>query len=128
MFVGLNPSTANEAKNDPTITTVIRMANSWGYGGVYMMNLFAYVTAYPKELKQCADPIGENDQWLNEIRSKCSDVLYAYGAFKEARERAKQVVAMIGEGKALILNKDGSPHHPLRLRKDIIPVPFNLTP
>ena len=56
MFIGLNPSTANEITNDPTIRRVQRFAFDWGYGGVYMMNLFAYITAYPKELEHAESP------------------------------------------------------------------------
>lgn len=50
MFIGLNPSTANETSNDPTIRRVKSMANSWGYGGVYMMNLFTFISTDPKKL------------------------------------------------------------------------------
>ena len=57
MFIGLNPSTANEYKNDPTIRRVMRYAADWGYGGVYMMNLFAWVTPYPKELEKARIPL-----------------------------------------------------------------------
>ena len=40
MFIGLNPSKANELKDDPTIRRVRRFAFDWGYGGVYMINYF----------------------------------------------------------------------------------------
>ena len=52
MFIGLNPSTANEEKDDPTIRRVCIFAKKWGFGGVYMANLFPFVTAYPKELEK----------------------------------------------------------------------------
>ncbi len=64
MFIGLNPSTANADTDDPTIRRVVRFAKSWGYHGVYMLNLFAYVTPYPEELKKCLDPVGENDMYI----------------------------------------------------------------
>lgn len=48
MIIGLNPSTADETKNDPTIIRCIDFAKSWGYGGVYMLNLFAFRATLPK--------------------------------------------------------------------------------
>jgi hypothetical protein len=42
MFIGLNPSTADEIENDPTINRCISYARSWGYGGLFMANLFAF--------------------------------------------------------------------------------------
>ena len=50
MFIGLNPSTANEDENDATIRSVERISKSNGYGGFYMMNCFAYISTDPKLL------------------------------------------------------------------------------
>lgn len=49
LFIGLNPSTADETANDPTITRCINFAKDWGYGGIYMANLFAYRATDPSE-------------------------------------------------------------------------------
>lgn len=125
MVIGLNPSTANETKTDATITRVKGFATSWNYGGFYMMNLFAYVTPYPEELQKCSDPLGDNDGWLEKIAPKCSKVIFAWGNFKEAQERSKQVIKMFPDAYALILNKDGTPRHPLYVKADTIPVLFN---
>ena len=64
MFIGLNPSTANEEIDDPTIRRVKSLAKNWGYGGVYMLNLFTYVTAYPEQLKKCENPLKLADLYL----------------------------------------------------------------
>lgn len=119
MFIGLNPSTANELNDDPTIRRVKKFAFDWGYGGVYMLNLFAYVTAYPKELKKCNDPLGNNDKYLKEISGKCDKVIFAWGSFDEATERAREVMQMISNGYALAINMDGSPRHPLYVKSDV---------
>ena len=64
MIIGLNPSTADENENDPTITRCINFAKSWGYGGVCVTNLFAYCATVPSDMKASNDPIGsENDSW-----------------------------------------------------------------
>ena len=68
MFIGLNPSTANQIDDDPTIRRVKRFANDWGYGTVYMMNCFAYVSSDPKRLEYHLELFGYyddlNDEWL----------------------------------------------------------------
>lgn len=124
MFIGLNPSTADAVKDDPTIRRVRDFAKRWGYGGVFMMNLFAVVSSDPKVLKTCDDPIGSNDRYLVEISSHCKDVVFAWGNFKEAVERSKQVAKMFPGAKALQINKNGSPKHPLYVKGDVVPVIF----
>lgn len=121
MFIGLNPSTANETIDDPTIRRVKGFATKWEYGGVYMTNLFAFVTAYPEELKGVRDPLGDNDKWLKQVAARCEKIIFAWGSFEEAQERAKQVIEMFPKSQALVINNDGSPRHPLYVKKDVIP-------
>ena len=52
LFIGLNPSTADETKNDPTIRRCINFAKDWGYGGVMIANLFAFRSTSPEIMKQ----------------------------------------------------------------------------
>ena len=68
-----------------------------------MMNLFAIVSADPSVLKSCDDPIGENDKWLKLYAT--GDIIFAWGNFKEATERAKEVVALFPNAMALFINK-----------------------
>ncbi len=118
MIVGLNPSTANESQPDPTIRRVITFAKSWGYGGFYMMNLFAYVSAYPKDLVTVPDAIGDNDRYLDEVSKKCQDVVFAWGDFKVARWRSAQVIAKFPDAKCILKNANGTPGHPLYIKAD----------
>lgn len=111
-FVGLNPSTANETTDDPTIRKVKGFAKQWGYGGVYMLNLFGFVTAYPKVLKESANPIGDNDMYLKMYGGKCDTIVFAWGNF-DVFGRDKEVVKLFENPKALNINKNGSPKHPL---------------
>lgn len=113
MFIGLNPSTANATMDDPTIRRVKRFAKDWGYGGVYMCNLFGFITPYPEELKSCSDPVADNDKWLTYFASMCNDILFAWGNFPEATERARIVSAMFPGAVCLGFNKNGTPKHPL---------------
>lgn len=127
MVIGLNPSTANESKNDPTIEKVIKVASRNGFGGVYMMNLFGIVSKDPEILKSDSNPIGDNDKFLEEISAVCEKVVFAWGNFKEARERALQVVANFNEALCFKQNKNGSPKHPLYCLDETILIPFDST-
>ncbi|GAJ16610.1 unnamed protein product, partial [marine sediment metagenome] len=50
MFIGLNPSTADERLNDPTVRRCIGFAEKWGYGGMFMCNVFTLISTDPKKL------------------------------------------------------------------------------
>lgn len=124
MFIGLNPSTASENMDDPTIRRVKRFAKDWGYGGVYMMNLFAVVSSNPKVLLTCDNPIGDNNEYLKKVKLDCKDVLFAWGNFKEAEKRAKEVSDMFPQAVCLGLNKNGTPKHPLYISANTTQINF----
>jgi len=123
MFVGLNPSTANEHGDDPTIRKVKAFANRLGYGGVYMMNCFPFVSTNPEKLRDVGNT-SENDEWLQKVGLICSDVIFAWGAFAVVRDtnRDRQLTDMFPGAKALVINKDGSPRHPLYVPYSVSPV------
>lgn len=124
MFIGLNPSTANEELPDPTIKRVVAFAKKWGFGGVYMMNLYAIVSSDPGILQTDPDPMGNNIGWLDKISPKCERVVFAWGNFKEAKQVCLSVIRKFPDAYVLIKNKDGSPRHPLYVPLNIEPVKF----
>jgi hypothetical protein len=126
MFIGLNPSTANETEPDATIKRVIAFAKRWGYGGVYMTNLFTYVSSEPDDLLTCTDPLGEADTWLEYAAARTERIIFAWGNFKQAKQRAKEVEERY-IGYALLCNKNGSPRHPLFVKGDAIPFPYRVS-
>jgi len=70
MFIGLNPSTADEVNDDPTVRRFVGYAKQWGYNAVCVTNLFAYRATRPAQLKAQPEPIGsENDTWLVQLAS-----------------------------------------------------------
>lgn len=126
MFIGLNPSTANEFSDDPTIRRVKSIAKNLGYGGVYMMNCFAYISTDPKLLKINRMSKEWNDNMLTVTASKCADVIFAWGNFDVVKTtgRDAELIEMFPNAKALHINKNGSPKHPLYVKGDVIPVTF----
>ena len=115
MFIGLNPSTANEFEDDPTIKSVCRLAKGNGYGGVYMMNCFAFVSTDPKLLMR--NPMSDewNNNTLTSVASMCQDVVFAWGNFDIVRTTGRDIELCEMFPRALMIgaNKNGSPRHPL---------------
>jgi len=119
MFIGLNPSTADETNDDPTITRCIGYAHDWGYGGLYMCNIFAFRTTFPSVLHREIDPIGDgNNHWLDSYAKASGLVVAAWGNHGELRCRGKEVAKLIPNLYCLGINKTGQPKHPLYLPKD----------
>lgn len=119
MFIGLNPSTADETEDDPTIRRCIGFAKDWGYGGLIMCNLYGFRSTDPKGLLACADPVGpRNDEALAACAGKAALVVAAWGMHAKP-DRADAVVDLLG-GSLCCLGRTlaGFPKHPSRLRKD----------
>lgn len=118
-FIGLNPSTADETVDDPTIRRCIGFAKSWGCGGLVMLNLFAYRATDPRQLLIAEDPVGpDNDAHLKSAVARSDMTVAAWGVHGKLQNRGWHVVGMLGEGahlQALGLTKDGYPRHPLYL-------------
>ncbi len=127
MFIGLNPSTADEVDNDRTINRCINYAKDWGYGGLCMANLFSYCTKDPHVMKAAEDPVGpENDLWLKALSENAAVVVAAWGDDGSYLERSKQVVNMFPELQCLKINKSGEPAHPLYQPGTATPIAMNI--
>lgn len=120
-FIALNPSTADEDKDDRTATRCINFAKDWGYGGVCMVNLFAYFNTDPKVMMRQYDPRGpDNDYWLKKIAVEAGLLIAAWGNDGTHRNRNLHVLQLL-EGFKLHhmgLTKLGQPRHPLYLKND----------
>ena len=125
MFVGLNPSTADETTDDPTLIRCINFAKSWGFGGVCMANIFAYRATEPSAMKAATDPIGSaNNDWLVGLSNEAGLVVAAWGNDGSYLGRSEQVKQLLSNLHCLKLNKSGEPAHPLYQKADMKPVPM----
>ncbi|MDT8409435.1 MAG: DUF1643 domain-containing protein [Wenzhouxiangellaceae bacterium] len=124
LMIGLNPSTADARRNDPTIRRCIGYARDWGYGGLWMLNLFAYRATYPADLKAATDPIGpRNDEWIRRVARKMQGVVAVWGNDGAFMERSSRVCSMLGNRLEVIrVNAGGEPAHPLYLPNGLKPV------
>ncbi|MGO0305087.1 DUF1643 domain-containing protein [Endozoicomonas acroporae] len=127
MFIGLNPSTADETEDDPTIRRCINYAKDWGYGGLCMVNLFAFRATEPNDMKNAIDPIGpENDEWLKNLSKDAGIIIGAWGNHGSFMNRAKAVINMIPNIKCLKQNFGGEPAHPLYQKKTARPIAMSM--
>ncbi len=130
-FIGLNPSTADELVNDPTITRCVDFAQRWGFGGLVMLNQFAYRSTDPKGLRRVADPVGpQNEAYLLGYAGRVGRVVAAWGADKMTKHQGRAVavsqrLSQVCDLYCLGTTADGSPKHPLFVRATTELVRYN---
>ena len=122
IVIGLNPSTADESVDDPTIRRCVGFARREGLSSLLMLNLFAYRATDPKNLKAASGPIGlQADATL---RHHCEGhrVVAAWGTHGGYMNRDRAVLDLLADVGAEVMcfgtTKDGFPKHPLYLKSD----------
>ena len=123
MFILLNPSTATEVKNDPTITRCQKRSSLLGYKGFIICNLFAYRTKNPQTMKNFPEPIGpENNNIIKRNLILADKVVCAWGNHGSHLSRAEKVLEIIKASRTpaynLGLTKNNQPIHPLYIKYD----------
>lgn len=121
VFVLLNPSTADERVDDPTIRRCIGYAKRWGHDMACILNIFAYRSTDPRVLRQTDDPVGiENDAWIKSATSYEQIVLAwgAHGVFMQRGARVRELLFGVPNMFHFGLTGNGQPRHLLYLPKD----------
>ncbi|HHB94299.1 MAG TPA: DUF1643 domain-containing protein [Campylobacterales bacterium] len=121
MIIGLNPSIADEREDDPTIRRCISFSKSWGYGGVYMLNLFAFRATQPSNMFEAMNPIGsENDNFIEIYSKKVDKIVCAWGNHGVYKNRSHYIRENFNNLFYLKMNQSGEPSHPLYLKSDLV--------
>lgn len=120
-FIGLNPSTADETNNDPTVRRCIAFAKSWGYGSMCMTNIFAFRATDPEVMKSERFPFGdENSKHILSVGSEAALIIAAWGTHGAYLSHGNNVRKMFShQGLQLHhlgLTRHGHPKHPLYLK------------
>jgi hypothetical protein len=130
LWVLLNPNTADEQTDDPTLRRCIRFSREWQYGGLEIVNLFAFRTPHPHDLHRAADPIGsENDQYLATAAARAAGIILAWGEKGTYLQRDRAVLALLSLYSTqplycLGIAHNGCPRHPLYRPGSTRPVPY----
>jgi hypothetical protein len=123
MWIGLNPSTADEHDLDPTLRRIRSFTAREGFNGFVMTNLFAYRATDPRAMKAAVDPVGnENDRWLVRSARGAALIVAAWGTHGGFRGRDREVLTLLRESGrpvwCLGLTRAGFPRHPLYVGGD----------
>lgn len=126
MFIMLNPSTADGTQDDPTIRRCISFAKQYGYGGLYVCNIFAYRATNPKELLKIHNPFGDQNIFITrQLADEVETIVCAWGN--------KEIINKLLKGNEpylllqyctnklhyIDISKDGIPKHPLYLKSSL---------
>lgn len=127
LFIMLNPSTATEFQNDPTVERCERRARALGFGAFRVTNIFAYRATDPKVMRAQADPIGpENDKAILGSVPWATRVICAWGSHGAHLARGVAMARLLHRtGQPLWhlgLTQAGAPKHPLYIGYDVQPI------
>lgn len=123
-FIGLNPSTADETQDDPTIRRCIDFSKRWGYGAFCMTNIFGFRATDPKDMfahQESSEARIENAKHVERIAESAGLIICAWGKHGEHLKRGEKFIEHLSHIRGftlhhLGLNGDGSPKHPLYLK------------
>lgn len=132
-----NPSTAGGDTDDPTSRRGIGFATRWGASRLIYINPWAGIATNPQKLWAMPDPVGPGcDEHIlaaaTECRASGGFMVAAWGCVSPparlrlaVAERLFHVEALIRSTgcqlRALGVNVNGSPKHPLYVRADTLP-------
>ena len=127
LFVMLNPSTATEVQNDPTVERCERRARALGIGAFRVCNIFAFRATDPKVMRRAPDPVGPaNDGAIRESCFWADIIVCAWGTHGAHLGRGPEVERLMrATGRPLNhlgLTQDGHPKHPLYIGYQVAPM------
>jgi hypothetical protein len=126
-FIMLNPSTADENVDDPTIRKCIGFAKRWEFDRLDVVNLFAWRATKPKDLLSSPNAVGpDNEQHVTEVIYHAERVVLAWGSHAPLRNWISNeivrpqwsVIRTLAKAGTFGRNLDGAPKHPLMLAYD----------
>ena len=129
LFVMLNPSTATEVQNDPTVERCERRARTLGFGAFRVTNIFAWRDTDPKNMRAAADPVGPANDAAIVDSTQWADCIVAawgtHGAYLDRGLKVERLLRATGHSLHVLgLTKHGHPQHPLYIGYDRQPFPW----
>ena len=118
LFIGLNPSTADEDGEDHTTNKLTKFTEKWGYGGFYIVNLFGIIETESDEMKKHSSPVGNsNDDYILALAKRSELIVPMWGLKGKHLDQDKHMLTLLKEYVLYCFKKntDGTPAHPARL-------------
>jgi hypothetical protein len=135
VWVGKNPSLADQKRNDSSVSRVMKRAKALGYRHFVVVNLYAYVSQNPSAMLDswldAEGPVGpKNVDYIDEAVREADYVLIAWGhdfvGPRHAQAMLDRIVTLGGRKvHCLGIGKKGSPKHPGRLAADTPATPWS---
>ncbi|MFH1984814.1 MAG: DUF1643 domain-containing protein [Pseudomonadota bacterium] len=123
MWILINPSTADETDNDPTIRRCAGYARDLGFNAMCVTNLFAFVATSPVKMKRSWDPVGpDNDRWVMRLAKRAGMIIAGWGNDGKFAGRANEIRSMVPRIHCLHMTSIGEPGHPLYLKRALKPM------
>ena len=119
LVIMLNPSTADHKADDRTIMTLTARAKADGYGGIIVINLFAFRATSPADMKKAKDPIGPQNDKIVDVLLDMNEQppLCAWGSHGTYMDRGEELRCRLEKKNptplVLKMSKEGQPEHPL---------------
>jgi hypothetical protein len=128
-FICLNPSTADETKDDNTIRKCVKFAKRWGYDALCVTNLFAYRATKPSDMKSQIDPVGPNNDFrLVSVAKDAALVVAAWSQHGSYLARSEDVLKILPYRPHVLRMGKSEPWHPLYLPDNTTPIEWNAEP
>jgi len=140
--IGVNPSTADDKHDDPTVKNIKKIAQNNGYDGVAILNLYPLICTSPNDLPDAADAKihYQNKQTIAAAIQHCEKfcrtpltVWCAWGDLIKKRDYLKkfssEIIKLFPENTNYVCiskTKSGNPSHPLYQKSDSELVPYNI--
>ena len=116
LYVLLNPSKANNIKNDHTINRLITISKNLGYGGFEVVNLYTIINPKRNKLYEKKRKFSEkNKKLIAKLVARHKTIIYGWGATENEPNWLSNIVK---SPLCFNINKNGTPKHPLYLKKE----------
>lgn len=117
-WIGLNPSTADHQKLDPTTNRCIKYAKEWGYDGYVMLNAFSIRSTNPIGIKDIVIPSIKrmNDEIIIKTANRSKTIIACWGnhaTYQGRSKELKEVILAKYDLWCISINNSGEPKHPL---------------
>ena len=115
MCIGVNPSSADDLKDDPTIRILRRILSQLNFGGLLMTNLYSFISSSRNIITDHAEMLRENDRYMIAANQCCETVIFCWGNLKGTESRANEIIKRFPKSKCFGKTLNQSPKHPRAL-------------